>query len=194
MILLCVAFLLSAVLSCARSLKDDANKTIAEVSTAPAEEEPLQTDAAGQTLEEEKPQTLQGSSRPERRLEDIKEEFEILRQNETDLLKIFDFIDKNIAFVDEEFADGMVDFILMASISELTPFSERYFEEGMQKKIWDYHHGSTEIGELVGSPDSALSALAKDTIKRRYKLISVEGFIEPLVDYKAYIANTFYNR
>ncbi len=182
-IILCCAFFVIAVLSCDRGVADDADNFIAEDPIIDAVKERPETEPAEVILQEEKPSSQDNK---EQSLEDVKEEFETIRQDETDLIKIFDFIDENIHLSDEEFADEMIDHILLYSISELLPFSERYFEQGIQEKIRQYHDGSTDLHELADSPDGVLSELAKDTLKRRYKLIGVEGPIEPIVDYKAY--------
>lgn len=119
-------------------------------------------------------------------LEDIKAEFEILRTNESDPVKIFSFIDANIEFADTEFADEMIDFVLQFSESELYPFSDKYADTEIQQKLWTGFNGSTDLETLKNADDEMVSKLAEETIDRRYKLEENEGFISPIIDYKSY--------
>lgn len=118
--------------------------------------------------------------------ESIKYEFEALRTGETDPVKIFKFIDKNIETTGTEFADEMVDFVLQFSESELYPFQDKYADAAIQQKIWSDFNGTTDLQILKNSADKTIAELAKETIDRKYKLIGVEGFISPIIDYELY--------
>lgn len=119
-------------------------------------------------------------------LEDIKAEFEILRTIESDPIKIFAFIDKNIEFAGIEFADEMIDSVLQFSESELYPFGDRYADAEIQQKLWTDFNGSIDLETLKNADDEMVSKLAKETIYRRYKLEENEGFISPIIDYESY--------
>lgn len=128
-------------------------------------------------------ETASGQSQ---QLAEIKADFEVLRVNETDHIKIFQFIDNNITLADTEFADEMVDFIMEFSVSELVPFSYNYDNAAVQEKIWSEYNGTTDLNILKNSNDNIISGLAQDTLNRKYKLESSEGYVYPIVDYMEY--------
>jgi hypothetical protein len=111
---------------------------------------------------------------------------ETLKEKESDPLKIFGFIDLNILIANISFSDEMTDFAIEFSENELITFTDAYAKNTVQEKIWTYHDGTTDLAILAGSNDKELSGLAKETLNRKYKLVSTEGFICPIVDYLKY--------
>ncbi len=104
-------------------------------------------------------------------------DFEILKEKESNPLKIFEFIDLNILIAGESFADEIIDFAIEFSENELIPFADEYYKEGIQEKIWSEHDGTTDLSVLADSNDKALAELAQETLDRKYKLLSTEGYI-----------------
>jgi Tol biopolymer transport system component len=113
-------------------------------------------------------------------------DFEILKEKESDPNKIFEFIDLNILIAGSSFADEIIDFAIEFSENELIPFTDEYAKSTVQEKIWNYYEGTTDLAILAGSNDKELSGLAQETLNRKYKLVSTEGFICPIVDYLTY--------
>ncbi len=113
-------------------------------------------------------------------------DFDKLRETESNPGKIFGFIDDNIADADTGFADAMVDFAIEFSENELELFSDSYYESEIQQKLWSDFGGTTDLEILKESTDKEISELAAQTLNRKYKLISSEGYIWPVVDYSAY--------
>jgi|GEM_PF-1187452 len=113
-------------------------------------------------------------------------DFELLKEKESDPLKIFEFIDLNILIAGTSFADEIIDFAIEFSENELIPFTDEYAKSTVQEKIWNYYEGTTDLAILAGSNDKELSGLAQKTLNRKYKLVSTEGFICPIVDYLTY--------
>ena len=113
-------------------------------------------------------------------------DFDKLRETESDPEIIFGFIDDNIADADTGFADAMIDFALEFSENELELFSDSYYESEIQQKLWTDFGGTTDLEILKESTDEEISDLAVQTLNRKYKLISSEGYIWPIVDYSAY--------
>lgn len=175
LLLILIIFLASGIVSCGLLKEKDSAMSMEDNSS-----EVVAAETTKDTL------TTQSSQSEIPLLEEIKADFEILAEKETNPLKIFEFIDKNISFVDEDFADEMVDFILEFSACELIPFSPGYDKKEIQGKIWSDYDGTTDLNILKNSTDEAISGLAQETLDRKYKLISSEGFIWPIVDYKAY--------
>jgi hypothetical protein len=101
-------------------------------------------------------------------------------------LKIFEFIDLNILIAGESFADEITDFAIEFSENELIGFSDEYYKEGIQEKIWSQHDGTTDLAVLAGSKDKLIAGLAQKTLDRKFKLVSTEGQVFPIVDYMAY--------
>jgi len=112
--------------------------------------------------------------------------FEELKQSDADAKEIFEFIENNIKKADAKFADEMIDYVLEFSINELEVFSGKYEDQYVLEKLWQDYAGSTDLDLLKDSKDEIISELAKETLERKYKLVSSEGYIWPIVDYKAY--------
>jgi len=113
-------------------------------------------------------------------------EYDTLREKVSDPLKLFEFIDLNILIANTSFADEMTDFAIEFSENELIPFTDGYAKNTVQEKIWNDYGGTTDLAILAGSNDKELSGLAQETLNRKYKLVSTEGFICPIVDYLTY--------
>ncbi len=113
-------------------------------------------------------------------------EFEILKQGNAGPLEMFQFIDLNILIAGELFADHMIDFVLEYSENGLHPLSEKYYRQDIQDKLCSVYGGTTDLNVLAESADKRIAELAKDTINGKYKLISFEKIISPVVDYGAY--------
>lgn len=118
--------------------------------------------------------------------EELKTRFNELKNNAKDLVKILKFLDENIFSADESLADEMIYFTVRTGEKDLEKFTDNYADNDIQITIYDEFEGSTDLNQLKTSKNKKLADLAQETIDRKYKLYNVEGFITPLVDYKAY--------
>lgn len=180
-----VIFLMSAITSCgtqnnqtASTSVENSSTTLSKSTTKSDISETSRTTAATQSDTSMKKEIAD--------IEDIKAEFEVLREAGSDPVKNFAFIDANIKFADTEFADEMIDFVLQFSESELYPFGDKYANAEIQQKLWTDFNGTTDLEILKNADDEIISKLARETIDRRYKLEGIEGYISPIIDYESY--------
>lgn len=117
---------------------------------------------------------------------ELRDNFEKLKSDEKDPIKILKFLEENISGAKEPLADEIIYFNFNASEGALEKFTDKYANTEIQNAIYDEFNGSTDLEELKTSQNRNLAILAQATIDRKYKLFNVEGFIMPLVDYKAY--------
>lgn len=117
---------------------------------------------------------------------ELRNNFEKLKIDEKDPAKILIFLEKNISIAGQPLADEIIYFNFNASEGALEKFTDNYANSEIQNAIYDEFDGSTDLEELRTSQNRKLALLAQKTIDRKYKLFNVEGFIMPLVDYKAY--------
>lgn len=117
---------------------------------------------------------------------ELKIEFEEIQNSKADLIRIIEFLEKNISCANRSLADEMIYFTVREAANELEDFTDNYADSDIQSIIFDEFKGSTDLYLLKTSKNKKLADLAQSTIDRKYKLFSVEGFITPLVDYKAY--------
>jgi len=180
-----VTLSISGIVSCGTSEKPPVSTNAEESSTTMAQATTVtfgaQTDQESTTSQSET--TAEDAAGD---LENIKSRFELLREGELDHTKIFAFIDENIEFVDIEFADEMIDFAIQFSESELYPFGDKYANTQIQEKLWNDFNGSTDLNILKNAEDEEIARLARETLDRKYKLDSTEGYISPIIDYEAY--------
>jgi len=148
------------------------NSSLSETSTTE-----ISDDSTTTTVEETTSQTG---------VEELKTRFNELKNNGEDLTKILKFLDENIALADQPLADEMVYFAFQTGGKNLEKFTDNYADNDIQNTIYEEFEGSTDLNQLKTSKNKKLADLAQETIDRKYKLYNVEGFIMPLVDYKAY--------
>ncbi|MDD5658555.1 MAG: hypothetical protein PHR39_00905 [Actinomycetota bacterium] len=117
---------------------------------------------------------------------ELKNEFEEIQNSKAGLIKIIEFLEKNISCASRSLADEMMYFTVREAANELEDFTDNYADSDIQNIIFDEFEGSTDLNLLKTSKNKKLADLAQSTIDRKYKLFSLEGFITPFVDYKAY--------
>jgi hypothetical protein len=117
---------------------------------------------------------------------ELRNNFEKLKSGEKDPGKILKFLKENISDADQALADEIIYFNFNVSESTLEKFTDNYADSEIQNAIYSEFNGSTDLEELKTSQNRKLAIIAQETIDRNYKLFSVEGFVAPLVDYKAY--------
>ncbi len=119
---------------------------------------------------------------------DIIAEFKDKVENDTEPVELLAFIDENIDKVNTEAATYMVGEAIRISEEKKFDFTDKFTEDNIQEKIYQALDENYEVdmNKLAGTQDAELKALIDETIARKYKILSVEGFFMPLVDYSAY--------
>jgi hypothetical protein len=118
----------------------------------------------------------------------ITTEFSNMVANGEDPINLLEHIDANIDKVNTEAATYMIGEAIRLSEEKKFEFSDKYYADGIQDKIFDALGGSYEVdmAALINAQDAALKALIDETVARKYKVLSTEGVFIPLVDYAAY--------
>lgn len=118
----------------------------------------------------------------------IKADFDKLIAEGTDTPELFSFLDSNIKDADTGTITYMVGETIRISEEKKFDFTDKFTKGKIQEKIYKALGESYEVDMqiLAASMDAELKPLIDETIARKYKILSVEGFFMPLVDYAAY--------
>ena len=118
----------------------------------------------------------------------IATEFKKMVDGTENPLNLLNYVDANIDKVNKEAATYMIGEAIRLSEEKKFEFSDKYYQAGIQDKIFDALGGSYEVDmqALINTQDSTLKALIDETVARKYKVLSTEGVFIPLVDYAAY--------
>jgi hypothetical protein len=130
---------------------------------------------------------------------EIRNEFEYIDKIFENIEIIFDFIDENISDSDPELASEMVYSAISLCEGYRQEFAEKLSDPDISGNIFAL---SSEV-IVDGALDLEAEALRdinnekvmdaiQEAISKKYRLITIEGMIEPVVDYEAYGAYTFY--
>ena len=101
---------------------------------------------------------------------------------------IFAFIDQNIKDATPELASEMVYTVMKLCEDYKFDFTDKFNDPEVQSTINNMLPSLEQIdlNTLLGTDNQKVKDLIQETIDKKYKLMSVEGFIMPLVDYEAY--------
>jgi len=119
---------------------------------------------------------------------DIITEFKDMVEKGTEPVELLAFVDKNIDKTNKEAATYMVGEAIRISEEKKIGFTDKFTQDDMQEKIYQILNENYEIdiNKLISNQDPDLKALIDEIIARKYKIMSVEGFLMPVVDYLAY--------
>jgi hypothetical protein len=119
---------------------------------------------------------------------DIIAEFKDMVESGTEPIDLLIFIDENIDKANTEAATYMVGEAIRISEDKKIDFTDKFTEDNIQEKIYQALDENYEVdmNKLASAQDAELKALIDETIARKYKILSVEGFFMPLVDYSEY--------
>ena len=153
----------------------DTQETIASAATEDASE--------GET-------TASDQQSSESKLKEIGQKFDQLVTSGASTVEIFDFIDANIKDADPDLATVMVAKVIEISEEKKFDFTDKFTSQGIRTAISDALGGEyiVDMEMLKNTTNVKLKDLIAETISRKYKIISVEGFFMPIVDYVAYDA------
>ena len=118
----------------------------------------------------------------------IKADFDKLIAEGADTPELFSFLDANIKDADTGTITYMVGEMIRISEDKKFDFTDKFTKGKIQEKIYKELGESYEVDMqiLAASTDAELKPLIEETISRKYKILAVEGFFMPLVDYAAY--------
>jgi hypothetical protein len=118
----------------------------------------------------------------------IKAGFDKLINEGADTPELFSYLDSNTTDADTGTITYMVGEIIRISEEKKFDFTDKFTKGKIQEKIYKALGESYEVDMqiLAASMDAELKPLIDETIARKYKILSVEGFFMPLVDYAAY--------
>ena len=105
-----------------------------------------------------------------------------------DTPELFSYLDSNIKDADTGTITYMVGEMIRISEEKKFDFTDKFTKGKIQEKIYKVLGESYEVDMqiLAASTDAELKPLIDETIARKYKILAVEGFFMPLVDYAAY--------
>ena len=148
----------------------------------------IESETTENTTEDETTASDRQSS--ESKLKEIGQKFDQLIISEAGTAEIFNFIDANIKDADPELATVMVAKVIEISEEKKFDFIDKFASHDTQTAISDALGGEyvVDMEMLKNTTDVKLKDLIAETISGKYKIISVEGFFMPIVDYVAYDA------
>jgi hypothetical protein len=118
----------------------------------------------------------------------IRAGFEKLMGEGADTPELFSYLDTNVKDADTGTVTFMVGEMIRISEEKKFDFTDKFTKGKIQEKIYKALGESYEVDMqiLAASTDAELKPLIVETIARKYKILAVEGFFMPLVDYSAY--------
>ncbi len=108
-------------------------------------------------------------------------EFTELTSKATDAVQLIDFLDANIAHVDQQTADAMFLALDLFYEQTLEKSQNGYYKDGVQEKLTAIDY-PIDVDKIT---DESIKKLVANSIAGKYKLEAVEGTIFPIVDYEA---------
>jgi len=122
---------------------------------------------------------------------EIKSEFGTIEKSVENIEVIFDFIDENIADSNPELASDMVCTVMKLCEDYREIFAGKFSDPDITGNIYALSSkvivdGVLDLEALRNIDNEKVRDVIEEAISKRYKLITIEGMIEPLVDYGAY--------
>jgi hypothetical protein len=120
--------------------------------------------------------------------EEVETKFGELGKTVANIGEIFSFIDDNIEDANQELASEMVYTVMKLCGEYKLNFTDKFNDQEVQSTINSMltSFEQIDLNTLLETDNRNVKELVLETIDKKYKLMSVEGFIMPLVDYKAY--------
>lgn len=118
---------------------------------------------------------------------EIENKFNEIDKSADNIEEVFNFIDENINSVNQDLASTMVYTVIKLCEDYKFAFTDKFSSEEIQKAILDLSpSGEIDLDKLKNSDNQKLKDLITELINKGYKLIIVEGFVMPIVDYQSY--------
>jgi hypothetical protein len=121
---------------------------------------------------------------------EIENKFNKIDKNVDNIEKIIKFIDENISSANQDLADTMVYTAMKLCEEYKFAFTDKFSPQEIQTAILDLSSsGEIDMKKLKNTDNQKIKDLITEAVNKKYKLMIVEGFVMPLVDYQAY--NTY---
>jgi hypothetical protein len=165
--------------------------TKAAATTQSTEEQVTENSDTSAVSETETTTTVQETETTAAQTEKSKEvesNFGLIGKSADNIEEIFKFIDENIKDATPEFASEMLYSIMKLCEEYKFDFTDKLSNQDVQSEIISLlpSFEQIDLNVLTGSGSQKVKELAQEAIDKKYRLIAVEGFIAPVVDYKAY--------
>jgi len=155
------------------------------------EETGEQQEPAGEEAEEEEEPAIEIPPAGIDKSEEIENEFNLIDKSVENIEVIFNFIDENIADSDPELASDMVHAVINLCEDYRPVFVDKFSDPEVTGTIYALSSevitdGELNLEALRDTENEKVKNVAEEAINKKYKLIMIEGMIEPIVDYGAY--------
>ena len=119
---------------------------------------------------------------------EIEDNFNSLDKSKANIKEVFNFIDANIIDASPGLASEMIYSVLKLCEEYKFDFTDKFTDPAIQEAIYSILPSleNIDLELLMQSNNQGVKDIAQEVIDKKYKLFAVEGFIMPLVDYKAY--------
>jgi hypothetical protein len=145
------------------------------------------TEAVAESTAETTVQQSSTTSTEADKSKEIEIKFNGIDKNAGNIEKIFNFIDKNINSVNQDLAATIVYSVMKLCEDYKFEFTDKFSSQEIQNSILDLStSGEIDMEKLKNTDNQTLEGLVTEVINKKYKLMMVEGFVMPLVDYQAY--------
>ena len=132
------------------------------------------------------PQSTTSSTEADKSKE-VESKFNEIDKNIDNIEKIMKFIDENISGTNQDLADTMVYTVMKLCEEYKFAFTDKFSPQEIQTAILDLSpSGEIDMEKLKNADNQKIRDLITEAITKKYKLMIVEGFVMPLVDYQAY--------
>lgn len=118
---------------------------------------------------------------------EIESKFNEIDKNVDNIEKIIKFIDENISSANQDLADTMVYTAMKLCEEYKFAFTDKFSPLEIQTAILDLSSsGEIDMEKLKNTDNQKIKDLITEAVNKKYKLMIVEGFVMPIVDYQAY--------
>lgn len=182
--LIIVLFMTVSISGCSLVSKSTETTTIIDQTSS----ESKTTESAPESTAETTVQEIATTSTEADKSQEIESKFNSLEKSTDNIKEIFNFIGDNIKDANPELASEMVYTVMKLCEEYKFDFTDKFSDSEVQSTINDMLPSLEQIdlNMLIKTDNQKVKDITQEAIDKKYKLIAIEGFIMPLVDYRAY--------